>query len=47
MQIQSEEKIQADEVLELNQKKIALQNELGQIEQKKQNVQDMSMKGDH
>ena len=37
-QVQSEEKIQSNELVEMNKKKIELQNRLNQIEEKKQQV---------
>lgn len=47
LQVQSEAKIAADEVLHLNQKKIELINQLTQLQDKKKLAAEMESKGDH
>lgn len=47
MEVQSEEKVASDEVLALNTKKIELQNQINQIQEKKKAVAESSNKGDH
>ncbi len=47
LEVQSEEKVASDEVLALNTKKIELQNQINQIQEKKKAVAESSNKGDH
>ena len=47
MEVVSEEKVAADEVLALNTKKIELQNQINQIQERKKVAAESSSKGEH